>query len=53
MGEQLAHPRAFIKTDILPEATGKEMNSALTIIREGFAEASTPEPHRGSRCPLL
>jgi len=46
MGEKLAHPRAFMETDIVPEAISDDMKLVLTIIREGFAEASKPEPRR-------
>ncbi|GEM_PF-4258405 len=41
-----AHPRAFINAPAEPAVQDKEIASILTTIREGFAEASKPEPRR-------
>ena len=46
MGETMAHPRAFIKASIRPDNLDPELARALKIIRQGFAEASTPVPRR-------
>lgn len=45
-GDTISHPRAFIKTGVIADTTGKKIDPVLTTIREGFSEVSKPEPRR-------